>query len=44
MKKSVTCCSHLVTVPSAYIFFHSCDVNIFCALNASLMSDIGVWL
>ena len=41
MKKSVDCCSQLVTVPSEYIRFQSCDENIFCALNDSLMSAIG---
>src|SRR3954463_4582722 len=44
MKKSVVCCSQLVTVPSEYIRFHSLDVNIFWALNDSLMSAGGVWL
>src|SRR5690606_11881669 len=40
-KKSVTCCSHWVTVPSLYILAHSCEVNIFCAWYCSLMSDSG---
>src|SRR4051794_2388971 len=44
MKKSVDCCSQLVTVPSEYIRFQSLDENIFCALKDSLMSAIGVWL
>src|SRR5262245_6764466 len=40
-EKSVTCCSHFVTVPSLKSFRHSAAGNTFCVANCSLKSGKG---